>query len=96
MVEAEEKSTEALIASLTAGTFYASNGPELAAIEVWQGERLRIRTKGPSIIEFIVDGEVVERVDGDEGIWTLGNAQCLRARIRDESGTAWTQPLMAN
>jgi hypothetical protein len=95
MVEAEEKSTEALLASLAAGTFYASNGPELAAVEARLGESLRIRTKRPSIIEFIANGEVVERVDGDVGICRLGNAQSLRARIRDERGTAWTQPLMA-
>jgi hypothetical protein len=96
VVEAEENSTEALISSLAAGRFYASNGPELVAIEVPLGESLLIRTNRTSVIEFIADGEVVERVDGDGGTCQLGKAQSLRARIRDESGTAWTQPVMAS
>ncbi|MGH9895039.1 MAG: hypothetical protein ACREA0_24265, partial [bacterium] len=95
MVEAEEKSAAALIGSLGAGRFYASNGPELAAVEVRQGESLRVFAQGPSIIEFIADGEVVDRIEGDEGVCRLGPASYVRARVGDTSGTAWVQPLLA-
>ena len=94
-VEVENHTLAALLASLAAGRFYASNGPELEAVEARLGESLRVFTRGISLIEFIGDGEVQERVEGEVGFCKLGNAMSLRARVVDESGTAWVQPLVA-
>jgi hypothetical protein len=96
VVEAEEKTSAALLAALAAGHFYASNGPELSRVEARVGESLRVVAHGGSLIEFIADGKVVERVEGEVGFCRLGNALSLRARVVDPSGTAWVQPLLAN
>jgi hypothetical protein len=96
VVEAEEKTSAELLAALAAGHFYASNGPELSRVEGRVGESLRVVAHGGSLIEFIADGKVVERVEGEVGFCRLGNALSLRARVVDPSGTAWVQPLLAN
>ncbi|MGH8957150.1 MAG: CehA/McbA family metallohydrolase [Acidimicrobiia bacterium] len=95
MVEAKESTSAALMDSLAAGRFYSSNGPELAAVEVQPGESLRIIANRPSTIEFIADGEVVDRIEGEEGVCDLGPAAYVRVRVVDPSGTAWVQPLVA-
>jgi hypothetical protein len=93
MVEAEEMSTSAIVTALKQGHFYASNGPALAAVMARPGQDLRIIAQTTSSIEFVSEGEVVERVEGEEAVCSLGSASYLRARVTDSSGTAWVQPL---
>lgn len=87
-------SAEEILAALVRGHFYSSTGPRLETVSVETG-KLLVVTDRPSQIEFIGDGVVVEVVSGEEARTSNSHWKYLRARVSNELGVAWVQPLFS-
>ncbi|CAN5230895.1 CehA/McbA family metallohydrolase [soil metagenome] len=91
-VGADEATPEAIIAALAKGNFYSSTGATFAHLSM-RGGVIEVETERPSEIVFVADGNVVEVVNDYRARIPLGRAGYMRARIENEDGRAWTQPL---
>lgn len=98
MVRASENTPEALLAALRAGAFYASQGPEIRAVER-QGDDLVVQTTPARSIILAGPLGWRERVLGDaltEARLRLdpGHGGWRRLIVRDAAGRrAWSNPL---
>lgn len=92
-------SLPALRAAIERGSMYATNGPELGAIDVVDGQIVVDGTSSPLPIRQIrfidQDGNVLRVVAADQAAYRpTGAEQWVRIEASDSAGhTAWTQPL---
>jgi len=91
-VDVGESSVDAIFAALARGHFFASTGTNLERVGVERGELLVVADR-PSVISFIVDGSVLDSVKTEQGRFPLPRTGYVRARIENEDGVAWTQPV---
>ena len=99
MVKARELSVSALIEGIQAGSFYASQGPEIHSFEVINDEAV-ITCSPCSSIAFLSDtshGWVIHQTDAplrEAGYTLSGTEGYIRAVCTDEhKRKAWTQPI---
>ena len=92
-VGAHEATPEAILYALAKGNFYSSTGATFAHLSMLGGV-IEMETERSSEIVFVADGNVVEMVKDGRARVPLGGAGYLRARIKNEDGLAWTQPLI--
>ena len=90
-VAARDRTHRAVMEALRTGRFYCSTGPRLLTVEVGDGV-LHLSGESAGFIEFIAGGEVVASYQGEAARHSIPPGGYLRARFRDESGSAWTQP----
>ncbi len=98
MVKAQENTPEALLASLKAGQFYSSQGPELHGIWL-EGDRVRVACSAAQIVVVQAHGNAAEMVVGEsmtEAVIELGrmvSSPWLRVTVIDRAGKrAWSNP----
>jgi hypothetical protein len=98
-VDAADQSEPALVAALTAGRFYASNGPRLARIDM-RPERCEVEAEQCGMVAlrlvFIgAGGRELARISGRSGSYRpRGDEGYVRCRIESGQGEcAWTQPM---
>ncbi len=97
VVNARRKPAE-ILAALRTGNFYASTGVLLSQLRVEKGVlTVEVATMqpaaGPTKIEFIEDGRVVETIEGNVATRTVPRQGYLRATItRSDGAKAWVQP----
>ena len=96
MVQAADRSAEAVLAALRAGRFYCSTGVRLAEIEVASTE-FRVAAEGAAHIRFLGRwGRELALVEGSEATYrVVGNeGGYVRAEVHGEGyRAAWTQPV---
>jgi hypothetical protein len=93
-VAAGEKTVEAVMRALRTGRFYCSTGPRLRTVAVEDG-CLLVEGESVGVIEFISGGEVVAVWEAEGARQPTPSGGYVRARFRDGSGVAWTQPAFA-
>ena len=98
-LQAEELTQEAVLDSLRAGRFYASQGPRMET--EWDGEVLRVRCSPAQMVVFYSDLVYSgQRVAKGFGITQAeyrpgGNETFLRAEVIDADGKkAWSSPVV--
>lgn len=98
-VKAEANSSDALLAALKAGHFYASTGPEIHDVQVTPGQRLTVRCSPAARIFVTGSDRQGRRVYGDgltEAEFDISglSSPYLRVTVRDAQGKrAWTNPV---
>ncbi|MHB0878201.1 MAG: CehA/McbA family metallohydrolase [Anaerolineae bacterium] len=101
MVQAGERTVEAVLAAVAAGRFYASQGPEIADFWVEDGQAFA-RTSPARRIAFISDGShgaCRRPASGDEAISSAyaplePTATYIRLEVDDAAGKrAWSNPI---
>ena len=99
MVKAEANDPEALLASLKAGTFYSSQGPEIRNIEL---EKRHVVIECSAVETAIVQGQGTAAVATHGASMTIARiprdrfiaSPWLRVSIRDRAGRrAWSNPI---
>jgi len=99
MVKAEENTPEALLASLKAGTFYSSQGPELRDVRI---EGKRVVVESSAVVSVIVQGAGTgaKAVHGhsmtraEVPVERLDKSAWLRVTVIDAAGRrAWSNPI---
>ncbi len=99
MVKAEENTPEALLASLKAGTFYSTQGPELRDVRV---EGKRVVVESSAVVSVIVQGAGTgaRAVHGhsmtraEVPVERLNDSPWLRVTVIDAAGKrAWSNPI---
>jgi len=99
MVKAEENTPEALLASLKAGTFYSSQGPELRDVRI---EGKRVVVESSAVVSVIVQGAGTgaKAVHGhsmtraEVPVERLDKSAWLRVTVIDAGGRrAWSNPI---
>ncbi len=99
MVKAEENTPEALLASLKAGTFYSSQGPELRDVRI---EGKRVVVESSAVVSVIVQGAGTgaKAVHGhsmtcaEVPVERLDKSAWLRVTVIDAAGKrAWSNPI---
>jgi hypothetical protein len=99
-VRAGELNSQAILAAIEAGDFYASTGVKLAGIEVTDSEyRVELDTSADweekATTYFIGDGgKVLAKSYEKRAVYRFtGQEKYVRARVESSSGAkAWTQP----
>jgi len=98
MVRADRLTSDAILAALARGDFYASTGVELAEWQVTpQAVSVKVKEQGTTRyrVQFIgKGGRVLRQDDGPSASYTFdGGEGYVRVKIVDSNGlTAWTQP----
>jgi predicted metal-dependent phosphoesterase TrpH len=99
MVKAEENTPEALLASLKAGTFYSSQGPELRDVRV-EGRRVVVESSAVSAVIVQGAGTGAKAVHGasmtrcEVPTERLNDSPWLRVTVIDAAGKrAWSNPV---
>ena len=99
MVKAEENTPEALLASLKAGTFYSSQGPELRDVRI-EGNRVVVESSAVGSVIVQGAGTGAKGVHGHSMTRTevpterLNDSPWLRVTVIDAEGKrAWSNPI---
>lgn len=99
MVKAEENAPEALLASLKAGAYYSSQGPELRGLEI-EGRRLRVRCSAAASVIVQGRGTAAVAVHGasmteaEVGLARFADSPWIRVTVVDRAGRrAWSNPI---
>lgn len=99
MVKAEENTPEALLASLKAGTFYSSQGPELRDVRI-EGKRVVVESSAVASVIVQGAGTGAKAVHGhsmtraEVPIERLNDSPWLRVTVIDAAGKrAWSNPI---
>ena len=99
MVKATENTPEALLASLKAGTFYSSQGPDLHDVRV-EGNQVTVESSAVAAVIVQGAGTGAKAVHGhsmtrtDVPIDRLNDSQWLRVTVIDAAGKrAWSNPI---
>jgi hypothetical protein len=99
MVKAEANEPEALLASLKAGNFYSSQGPEIRNIEVHQ-DRVIVDCSAAASVIVLGQGTGAKGVHGESmtraevRLDRLGESPWLRVAVVDRAGKrAWSNPV---
>ncbi len=99
MVKAEDNTPEALLASLKAGTFYSSQGPELRDVRV---EGKRVVVESSAVVSVIVQGAGTgakavhgqSMTQAEVATERLNDSPWLRVTVIDAAGRrAWSNPM---
>jgi len=99
MVKAEENTPEALLASLKAGTFYSSEGPELRDVRI-VGKRVVVESSAIASVVVQGSGTGAKAVHGhsmtraEVPVERLNDSPWLRVTVIDAAGRrAWSNPI---
>jgi len=99
MVKAEENTPEALLASLKAGTFYSSQGPELRDVRI-EGKRVVVESSAVASVIVQGAGTGAKAVHGhsmtcaEVPVERLNDSPWLRVTVVDAAGKrAWSNPI---
>ncbi len=99
MVKAEENTPEALLASLKAGTFYSTQGPELRDVRI-EGKRVVVESSAVASVIVQGAGTGAKGVHGHSMTRTevpverLNDSPWLRVTVIDAAGKrAWSNPI---
>ena len=99
MVKAEENTPEALLASLKAGAFYSSQGPELRDVRI-EGARVVVESSAVSSVIVQGAGTAAKAVHGhsmtrcEVPLDRMKNSPWLRVTVVDAAGKrAWSNPI---
>lgn len=99
MVKAEENTPEALLASLKAGTFYSSQGPELRDVRI-EGKRVVVESSAVASVIVQGAGTGAKAVHGhsmtcaEVPVERLNDSPWLRVTVVDAAGKrAWSNPV---
>jgi hypothetical protein len=90
-VESDRVRPAELLASLRAGRFYASSGPEFRAVSTSAG-RLEVEAAEEGEFVVVVNGDEAAQYEGSRLSFPLPADGYARVRFRCERGIAWTQP----
>ena len=99
MVKAEENTPEALLASLKAGTFYSSQGPDLRDVRL-EGKRVVVQSSAVTSVIVQGAGTGAKGVHGasmtrtEVPVERLNDSPWLRVTVIDAAGKrAWSNPI---
>jgi hypothetical protein len=94
-VWAQERQPSDIVSALAGGKFYSSTGPQLVHVGTDNGV-IALEVERKSQITFVSDGNEVDCTTAFEARYAIGSAGYLRARVENEDGVAWTQPLFGS
>jgi hypothetical protein len=99
MVRAEKRDAKSILAALSRGDFYASNGVELVDITTTP-KSMQVRVRAKNLARYRVlfigsGGNVLRETSGLEATYAIaGDEGYVRAKVIDSNGrAAWGQPL---
>jgi hypothetical protein len=99
MVRAERRDAKSILAALTRGDFYASNGVELEDVIV-DAKAITVKVREKNLARYRVQfigsgGKVLQETPGLSATYARkGNEPYVRAKVIDSNGRcAWTQPV---